>query len=259
LYFSGSDNFLAFENEDGNSSYLAKLRNQANNFFISGSNDDKFPLQTSGSTRYVSSFFNFIVQGNDYADPANIITEFASYTASEAGDYKIKTTFDFSLTLPYLPPQSQSWELQIWKTGSSGETLLFSEEKTFVAGDPINSTLTFTSYFNGVFTFTLSDAINSAPITVRSAQAYKYNSPSCGDLGDGGSYQTTDAVFSPGSQAAVGTGWVVSCDNGYFIKNNALYIVTPLYTGWVYDGQSIQVTATTFLAISIDSACLACS
>jgi hypothetical protein len=261
LYYpgSGSNNLdLYFENIGGTNAYLGRASsyNNLGNYFISGATSPGFPLRTTGSIRYAQKFFNEITQGNQYmtGSATSAGQEFTVYNVPETGQYTINGTFDFDLTLLDLPPQSQSWAFQVWKSGSSGMQLLYEDAKTFIAGDPPTSTLTFQTYYNGTFTYTLSNPINSTSLTISSANVQSYLDNPCTTLG-GSAYQQTNAVFNPGDSIAYGYGTVTPCDIG-IIKDNSITVNGNVLT----NGSTIQITPTTLLTISIDhTSCLACS
>ena len=260
LYYSGSRSstqILYFENINTPNAYLGRAQNISSSIYISGSSTLGFPLVPSSSVKYVSNFFNSIVQGQTYMTGSvsgSAGREFTVYNVPETGEYTIEGTFDFGLTLLDLPPQSQSWAFQVWKSGSSGAQLLYEDAKTFIAGDPPTSTLTFQTYYNGTFTYTLSNPINSTSLTISSANVQSYLDNPCTTLG-GSANQTTNAVFNPGDSVAYGYGAVTPCDIG-IIKDNSIIVNGNVLT----NGSTIQITPTTLLTIAIDhTSCLACS
>jgi hypothetical protein len=84
----------------------------------------------------------------------------------ETGDHLVQISLPFDYTVGTSPINNATWSLQVWKSGSSGETLLQKDVQYFVAGDPISSTLYFTYYTSGDFYFTLSEAIPSTNIVI---------------------------------------------------------------------------------------------
>ncbi len=76
-----------------------------------------------------------------------------------------------TMTLP--DNQSATWSLQVYKSGSTGETLIAIDRQFFVAGDPATSTLIF-DYYSGQFNFRLSEEIPSTDITILSADVYGF-------------------------------------------------------------------------------------
>jgi hypothetical protein len=190
--------------------------------------------------------------------------EFTVYNVPETGQYTINGTFDFDLTLLDLPPQSQSWAFQVWKSGSSGVQLLYEDAKTFIAGDPVSTTLTFTSWVstgpsNGYFQFTLSNPINSQQLKVRGART-NYWVDNMGGIfptgSSGGATQTGgDAVFNPWEASAQGVGSGTNPCGLYGQNVNALEIYTDFLGTWtsVSSGSIIQVTPITYVTMSISA------
>jgi hypothetical protein len=93
----------------------------------------------------------------------------------------IQVSLPFTYTVGTSPINNATWSLQVWKSGSGGETLLQNGKdiQYFVAGDPISSTLYFTYYTSGDFYFTLSEAIPSTNIVISSAFVTGYSGNTC--------------------------------------------------------------------------------
>jgi hypothetical protein len=178
LYFgpTGSDNILAFLNTVDLNAYLATAQNTLNpNSYISGSGgSNTYPL--SGS--YVYNIFDRTIEGSQYFRSGSV-TQFPTYSVQETGDHLVQISLPFDYTVGTSPINNATWSLQVWKSGSSGETLLQKDVQYFVAGDPISSTLYFTYYTSGDFYFTLSEAIPSTNIVISSAFVTGYSGNAC--------------------------------------------------------------------------------
>ena len=178
LYFgpTGSDNILAFLNTVDLNAYLATAQNTLNpNSYISGSGgSNTYPL--SGS--YVYNIFDRTIEGSQYFRSGSV-TQFPTYSVQETGDHLVQISLPFDYTVGTSPINNATWSLQVWKSGSSGETLLQKDVQYFVAGDPETSTLYFTYYTTGDFYFTLSEAIPSTNIIISSAFVTGYSGNAC--------------------------------------------------------------------------------
>ena len=181
LYFgptgSGFDSYLAFLNTVDLNAYLATAQNTLNpNFYISGSGANTYPL--SGS--YVYNIFDRTVEGSQYFRSGST-THFPTYSVQETGNHSIQVSLPFTYVVGTNPINNATWSLQVWKSGSSGETLLPNGKdiQYFVAGDPATSTLYFLGYNSGNFYFELSDAIPSTNVTISYAFVNGYATGSC--------------------------------------------------------------------------------
>jgi len=272
LYYSGSEgNSLYFESVGGTNAYFGRAYNlDSLNYFISGTASPGFPLKTTGSIRYVSTFFNNIVAGEQYLTGSTISagSEFTVYNVQETGQYTINSTFDFNLTLLDLPPQSQSWAFQVWKSGSGGVEMIYEDAKTFIAGDPTNTTLALVGTFNytgpygaGNYEFNLIPAINSQQVKVRSALTAYYLDSDANILASlGTATQTGDAIFNPGDTTSQGVGsgpdpCSLQPTSTFPMNGNQLEIWTPFLGAWtpVVNGDSLPITEYTTASISIST------
>jgi hypothetical protein len=181
LYFgpTGSDAYLAFLNTVDLNAYLATAQNSLNiNFSISGSGPgvDAYPL----SGGYVYNIFDRTIEGSQYFRSGSI-THFPTYSVQETGDHLIQVSLPFTYTVGTSPINNATWSLQVWKSGSGGETLLQNGKdiQYFVAGDPSTSTLYFDYYSTGDFYFYLSEAIPSTNIVISSAFVTGYSGNTC--------------------------------------------------------------------------------
>ena len=191
LYFSGScpNNTLAFQNLDSLNSNLGRSINSlSTSSYISGSSPLEYPLIMSASTQVVSKLFDQVVQGALYMSPGTA-TSFPTYSVQETGNYSISASVPFTITLPTTPTSSAVWALQVYKSSSSGEQLLYQNVATYNSGNPSNTTLSFTSYEAGLFTFSLTNALTNN-LTIEVAEVNGYIG------GCGGSVQQTDSILT---------------------------------------------------------------
>jgi hypothetical protein len=119
LYATGScvNDEISFENLGNAQAYTAKWNNSLNPFNITGSSVNQYPLENSGSNRVVFNIFNNLIEGNTFANSGSLLS-FPSYTASEAGNYKINLTLPITNTLIKTDPvNSMTWAIQVFKNG----------------------------------------------------------------------------------------------------------------------------------------------
>lgn len=180
LYFAGScPSILYFLNLSGANSYYSKAQNSANENekFISGSIILGHPFSSS----FVSKLYDQVVQGNQYFSPGTETT-FPSYSAQETGQHYFSASLDLTIEYNYTSQVSSSWYLEAWKSGSSGYTLIKSDNYQFKAGDPATATLTFVWYKDDSFRFTLNEAIPSTNIEITYAKVDGYEDGICNSI-----------------------------------------------------------------------------
>ena len=234
LYFTGScPNSLAFLNLAGASAYYASAKNNlaASGSFISGSGTLGFPFSSS----YVSKLFNSIVQGNEYYSPGTATT-FPSYSVQETGNHTFTATLDLTMTYNYTSQVSSSYYLEVWKSGSSGYTLVKSDSYQFQAGNPATAILTFTSYIGGAFEFTLSEPLPATTIEISAASVRGYTPDGIGDCHTLGATDTLSATNT----------LIILAGNTSGTRNgNTPYALEDAFNTRYKKGNSIKVNGTT--------------
>jgi len=136
FYSTGSctNNTSSFINLNNPQSYTATWNNNLSPYSITGSVTNQYPLTSSGSYSVVYNIFNNLLQGNSYANSGSAAI-FPSYTASEAGLYKIKLTLPITNTLLKTSPlNSMTWAVQVFKNGVN----ILEDVKTFIATSVIS-------------------------------------------------------------------------------------------------------------------------
>jgi hypothetical protein len=253
LYFgptgSGFDQYLAFLNTVDLNAYLATAQNTLNpNSYISGSGGtDSYPL--SGS--YVYNIFNRTIEGSQYFRSGST-THFPTYSVQETGDHLIQVSLPFTYTVGTSPINNATWSLQVWKSGSGGETLLQNGKdiQYFVAGDPTTSTLYFLSYSNDTFYFQLSEAIPSTTVDISYASVMGYSGGSCNTNSEDDQLSTS-LLITAGNTTGYQTGsYGMGCGTSNYRKGS--YIVVngqPAYNG------SVITIGGTQLTVVIDNNC----
>ena len=251
LYFgpTGSDNILAFLNTIDLNAYLATAQNTLNpNSYISGSGgSNTYPL--SGS--YVYNIFDRTIEGSQYFRSGSV-TQFPTYSVQETGDHLVQISLPFNYTVGTSPINNATWSLQVWKSGSSGETLLQKDVQYFVAGDPETSTLYFTYYTTGDFYFTLSEAIPSTNIVISSAFVTGYSGNTCNT-------NSEDDNINAGNSLTITAGTT----SGNVTGNTPMGMSTTNYTKGSYlviNGQyatngSVLTIGGTQLTVVVDNNC----
>jgi len=251
LYFgpTGSDNILAFLNTVDLNAYLATAQNTLNpNSYISGSGgSNTYPL--SGS--YVYNIFDRTIEGSQYFRSGSV-TQFPTYSVQETGDHLVQISLPFDYTVGTSPINNATWSLQVWKSGSSGETLLQKDVQYFVAGDPETSTLYFTYYTTGDFYFTLSEAIPSTNIVISSAFVTGYSGNTC-------NVSSEDDNINAGNSLTITAGTT----SGNVTGNTPMGMSTTNYTKGSYlviNGQyatngSVLTIGGTQLTVVVDNNC----
>ena len=251
LYFgptSSVDNaYLAFLNTVDLNAYLASAQNTLSpNSYISGSGgSNTYPL--SGS--YVYNIFNRTIEGSQYFRSGSV-THFPTYSVQETGDHLIQVSLPFTYTVGTSPINNATWSLQVWKSGSGGETLLQKDTQYFVAGDPETSTLYFLGYSNDYFYFQLSEAIPSTNVTISYASVIGYSGGSC-NVNSEDDQLSTNLLITSGSTTGNQTGsYGMGCGTSNYRRGS--YMVVNGQS--VYNGSVITVGGTQ-LAIVIDNNC----
>jgi hypothetical protein len=249
LYFgiTGSDSTIAFQSIGEQTAYLATaLNNLSPNGFISGSGTNAYPL----SGGYVYNIFDKVVEGASYFRTGST-TYFPSYSVQETGNHLIQASIPFTYEVSTLPVNNATWSLQVYKSGSTGETLLAVDRQYFVAGDPATSTLTFSSYNGGVFYFTLSDPIPSTNISIRFAGVTGYTLDNCNFTNEQDDLTSNILTIAAGDYSGNANGnSAMGCSNNNYRRGNTFSVNGEL----VYNGSVITIGGTQ-VTISIPPTC----
>ena len=184
LYFgsTGSDGEIYFENLDGNNAYAFNALNNLFPYNISGSTSLQYPL----ASNYVTYLFNAIQEGNTYGNTGSA-TDFPYYKAPETSRYKVDSSLGITMTISG-SSQSVTMSFQVYKSGSSGETLLAESTNVFyttASGGggggggtvPMSASITFASIYptnritvynstNGNFARVPGDGITAVNLTI---------------------------------------------------------------------------------------------
>ena len=122
LYFgpTGSDSKIYFETIEQAAANTANAKNTLDPYYISGSGGvDQYPL----SGGYVYNIFDKLInpEASTYFRTGSV-THFPTYSVLSTGEYSVNISLPLSITVP--SSISASWELQVYKSGSTGETLI---------------------------------------------------------------------------------------------------------------------------------------
>jgi hypothetical protein len=230
LYFGttgSTDSTASFQNINEQTSYLSTaLNNLSPNGFISGSGTNTYPLKGG----YVYNIFDKVVEGASYFRTGSTsLSLFPSYSVQETGNHLIQASIPFTYEVSTSPVNNATWSLQVWKSGSGGETLIANgiDRQFFVAGDPATSTLTF-DYFSGQFNFRLSEEIPSTNITILSADVYGFpDESSCNFNSSTDQDSSPTATITAGSLSVTVNGTNPSFTNPpiqVFRRSNSIYV-----------------------------------
>jgi len=230
LYFGttgSTDSTASFQNINEQTSYLSTaLNNLSPNGFISGSGTNTYPLKGG----YVYNIFDKVVEGASYFRTGSTsLSLFPSYSVQETGNHLIQASIPFTYEVSTSPVNNATWSLQVWKSGSGGETLIANgiDRQFFVAGDPATSTLTF-DYFSGQFNFRLSEEIPSTNITILSADVYGFpDESSCNFNSSTDQDSSPTATIIAGSLSVTVNGTNPSFTNPpiqVFRRSNSIYV-----------------------------------
>ncbi len=251
LYFGttgSTDSTASFQNINEQTAYLATaLNNLSPNGFISGSGTNTYPL----SGGYVYNIFDKLInpEASTYFRTGST-TFFPSYSVQETGNHLIQASIPFTYEVSTIPVNNATWSLQVWKSGSGGETLLQKDTQYFVAGDPETSTLYFLGYSNDYFYFQLSEAIPSTNVTISYASVIGYSGGSC-NVNSEDDQLSTNLLITSGSTTGNQTGsYGMGCGTSNYRRGS--YMVVNGQS--VYNGSVITVGGTQ-LAIVIDNNC----
>jgi hypothetical protein len=173
LYFASCsvDPSLSFLNLNSSNAYLGKAINSlSTGSYVSGSNILGYPLVASGSVKVVSKLFDQVTQGSTYLTTGSILPP--TYSVQETGDHKIQVSVPFTIEYPTTTPVSSSWALQVFKNG----TLLYQDLATFTDGNPATSTLSFVYSTFGIFTFRLTNILNSYNVEIKNVSVQGFYS-----------------------------------------------------------------------------------
>jgi len=229
LYFGttgSTDSTISFQNINEQTSYLSTALNTLSpNGFISGSGTNTYPLKGG----YVYNIFDKVVEGASYfRTGSTALSLFPSYSVQETGNHLIQASIPFTYEVSTSPVNNATWSLQVWKSGSGGETLIANgiDRQFFVAGDPATSTLTF-DYFSGQFNFRLSEEIPSTNITILSADVYGFpDESSCNFNSSTDQDSSPTAIIPTGSLSVTvaGISPLVYPGIQVFRRSNSIYV-----------------------------------
>jgi hypothetical protein len=260
LYFASCsvDPNLSFLNLNSSNAYLGKAINSlSTSSYISGSNTLGYPLFSTGSVQAVSKLFDQVQQGGAYYLPGGIGT-FPTYSVQETGNHTIKATFDFNLEFPGTLPNSASWILQIFKTGSAyaGEQLVAQDFKQFKVIS--EATLSFQEYAlggagggctpgTGQFTFILDNPL-LADVIISRAGVDGSSGYSCNTFDEFDGFNYPQTAITAGNTLGYMQGTPnggLSCCIGSYKKNNSLIIYdTVLGYILVSNGSTVNIGGT---------------
>jgi len=251
LYFgvTGSDGAIAFQSVGEQTAYLTTALNNLSPFIISGSTPgtENYPL----SGGYVYNIFDKVVEGASYFRTGST-TLFPSYSVQETGNHLIQASIPFTYEVSTIPVNNATWSLQVYKSGSTGETLLAVDRQYFVAGDPLTATLSF-DYYSGQFHFYLSEEIPSTNIVILSANVYGFpDESSCNFNVSVDQDSLSSATITAGqlSVTATGTNPLTCPGVNVFRRGNSIYVNGQ----FAYNGTIITIGGTQ-VTVSISPSC----